>query len=118
MYLIIFVIVYNGRDQPPPCLERRGEGSTAGVLRLRPPVAGADARYEDVDASSYHRPRPYTQSIGGNVLDNNKFAFVIVVLVDMDTVAAAASAAVVVVGGGDVAAVVVISATVAVVSMV
>ena len=49
------------------------------MLHLQPPVAGADARYEDVNASSYHRSQPLTQSIGANVVDTNVIAFVNVV---------------------------------------
>ena len=56
------------------------------MLRLQPPVAGADARYEDVNASPYQRPRSYTQSIGANVLDINDFSFFIVVLVAINDV--------------------------------
>ena len=56
--LTIFVLPFYGRDQPQPCLESRGEGSAASVLRLQPPVAGADAGNEDVTAYSYRRSRP------------------------------------------------------------
>ena len=50
--LIIFIVPFYGRDQSPPCLGSRGEGFAERVLRLQPPVAGADTRYEDVNASS------------------------------------------------------------------
>ena len=65
------------------------------MLRLQPPFAGADERYEDANASSYHRSRPKTQSVGSNVVDLNFIAFFIVFPVAIVYVAAAVSAAVV-----------------------
>ena len=61
---------------------------------------------EDVKASSYHRLRPETQSVGANVVYNNANAFVIVVsvdIVDFTTPVSAAAAAVVVGTSVDVA---------------
>ena len=83
----------------------RGEGSAARVLRLQPPMAGADTRDEDVNAYFYNRSRPYKQSFRANVVDMNviSFAFVVsVAIVDAATAVAAATAATAVAAAADV----------------
>ena len=102
-FLITFVFPFYGRGQPPPWSGSRGKGSAAGVLLFQPPVAGvvrlqpfvegANARYEDVYTSSYHRSRPKTHSVRANFVDFNDNAFVIVVSVAIDDVAAGAGVA-------------------------
>ena len=72
-----------------------------GVRRLQPKVAGVDAIYRYVNASSYHRSRPYTRSFGANLVIVNVIAFGIVVSVTIVDVPADFAAGIVVVGAAD-----------------
>ena len=67
----------------PSLLGNPRRGFWRGVLHLHPLVAGTDARYGDVKASSYHRLRLKPQSVGAYVVDINDIVFVVSVADDL-----------------------------------
>ena len=97
-----FRFPFYGRDQHPPCSGSRGEGSAAGVLLLQLPAAGADSKYEDVNACRIiDRGRQHSHLVLMWLI--LMFCFCYICLVAIVDVGDAISAAVVAVVGATVA---------------